>query len=132
MLHKLNVQNVCDNWKGMSDNKNTKAKRLLLLLMLLMLLHTNDAHPHPSKVEERKKREEISLAVTLYYVPFFVCDSTSLSLSNRSLNYLASRCHFQFCLVCDILLRFVLFSLSLSLCRSPLCARILVKRQFKR
>lgn len=24
------------------------------------------------------------------------CDSTSLSLSNRSLNYLASRCHFQF------------------------------------
>lgn len=26
-----------------------------------------------------------------------MCDSTSLSLSNRSLNYLASLCHFQFC-----------------------------------
>lgn len=99
MLHKLNVQSDCDNW------------RVVWARIRIQQQNGCCCSTH-TKGEQRSEREkkEISLAVTLYYVPFFVCGSTSLSLSNRSLNYLASRCHFQFCLVCDILLHsFALF-----------------------
>ena len=80
--------------------------------------HTERREEEAKKSGEQQQKKNLISSNSLLCAFFCVCDSTSLSLSNRSLNYLASLLSFPILSYAPrkthLLLRFVFFSLSSS------------------